>query len=416
MQEANNADAAISGWREKAVYAILFSLPVGGAIVPHWLGICFSALVILGLPELFRRHRGLSREEHVLVGILVAYFVVFVVTALANGWGERQTRSVGTEIRFLLAPAVLLLLRRTPEAGIWLLRGGVAGGFAVCLHALLDVYVLDMDRAWGLRGPLVLGPYAALLAMFSLVFWHMAPNRPALRVLIGASAAGAVAALILSNARGGFVGLVGMVLVWTVGRFRGRRLAAAAAVSVAVLVAAYVVLDQTRERIHATWIQNRGVTHSDDRADISRPLNPVAARLEMWRVSIMIIRDNPVWGVGRGNYVRAAQKYVDQGKVHWEVVKNSQPHNAYLEAVVSKGIPGLVVLLALLLYPLSFFVRGLRRSPDTALLGTLLVVGIALFSLTETTAFLRNSFIAIFLIYLCTFFTMHRWKLSRGEA
>jgi O-antigen ligase len=244
----------------------------------------------------------------------------------------------------------------------------------------------------------------------------MAPNRPALRVLIGVSTAGAITALALSGARGAFVGLVGMLVVWIVWRFRGRRLAAAAAVSVAVLAISYFALDQLRERAYIAWKQTYGAVYSEDGTDVGRPLYPVAARIEMWRVCVRIIRDNPVWGVGRGNYRETARRYVDQGLAHPEVVQHSQPHNAYLEALVSRGIPGLAVTLAILLYPLGCFVRGLRRSPDTALLGTLLLVGIALFSLTEVTPFLRNNFVSVFLIYLCTFFAMHYRKLSHQEA
>jgi O-antigen ligase len=413
LREVTNADTTIAGWRESAVYAILFLLPIASASVPHWVGVSFTVLVILGLPELFRMRWELAREEQILVGILVAYFVVFVLSDLANGWDYLKTRNVGIETRFLLASVLLLLLRRTPHAGTWLLRGGVAGGFAVCFQTLFDVYVRQELRASGALNPSVLGSYAALLAMFSLVFWHMVPNRPALRYLIGASAAAAFVALPLTGTRGSYVGLVGMLLVWTLGRFRGRRLAAALAVSAAVLTATYVALHEIRQQQDVRWSQTYGAVHGDDEMSVGRSPYAVKLRIEMWRVSLLIFRDNPVWGVGRGNYVEAAKKYVDQGKAPPDVITYSLPHSVYLEALVARGIPGLVVVLALLLYPLSYFASGLRRSPDTALLGILLVAGIALFSLTDTMTFLRNNFASLFLIYLCTFFTMHQRKLSR---
>jgi O-antigen ligase len=413
LRDVTNTDTTIAGWRENAVYAILFSLPIAGPSVPHWTGVSFTVLVLLGLPELFRMRWGLAREEQILVGILVAYFVVFALSDLANGWDYLKTRNVGIETRFLLASAVLLLLRRTPHAGTWLLRGGVAGGFVVCLQTLFDIYVRQEVRASGVLNPSVLGSYAALLAMFNLVFWHMVPNRPALRYLIGASAAAAFAALPLTGTRGSYVGLVGMLFVWTLGRFRGQRLAAALAVSAAVLTVTYVALHEIRQQIDVTGSQSYGAVRGDGEMPISGSLYSAKLRIEMWRVSLLIFRDNPIWGVGRGNYVEAAKKYVDQGKAPPDVITYPLPHSVYFEALVARGIPGLIVVLALLLYPLSYFASGLRRSPDTALLGTLLVVGIALFSLTDTMTFLRNNFASLFLIYLCTFFTMHQRKLSR---
>jgi len=413
LRDVTHTDTTIAGWRENAVYAILFLLPIAGASVPHWVGVSFTVLVLLGLPELFRLRWGLAREGQILVGILVAYFVVFVLSDLANGWDYLKTRNVGIETRFLLASAVLLLLRRTPRAGIWLLRGGVAGGFAVCLQTLFDVYVRQELRASGALNPSVLGSYAVLLAMFNLVFWHMVPNRPALRYLIGASAAAAFVALPLTGTRGAYVGLVGMLFVWTLGRFRGRRLAAVLVVSAAVLTVSYVALREIRQQMDVRWSQTYGAVHGDDEMAVGRSPYAVKLRIEMWRVSLLIFRDNPLWGVGRGNYIEAAKKYVDQGKAPPDVITYSLPHSVYLEALVARGIPGLVVVLALLLYPLGYFASGLRRSPDTALLGTLLVVGIALFSLTDTMTFLRNNFASLFLIYLCAFFTMHQRKLSR---
>ena len=126
--DVNNVDATLTGWRERAVYAILFLLPVAGASVPNWVGISFFALVILGLPELFRGRWRLAREERILIGVLVVYFVVFVVSDLANGWDYLKTRNVGIETRFLLASELRLRGRRTTQAGTWLLRGGEDGG------------------------------------------------------------------------------------------------------------------------------------------------------------------------------------------------------------------------------------------------------------------------------------------------
>lgn len=127
----------------------------------------------------------------------------------------------------------------------------------------------------------------------------------------------------------------------------------------------------------------------------------------MWRVSALFFKDNPIWGIGRGNYVNEVGKYVDQGLVHAEVAKHSHPHNAFLEMVISKGLSGLVIFMALLFYPLIYFVRTFKLCRETAMLGIIHIVGFAVFSLTDASTFIKGNYLSIFLLFLATFFAWH---------
>lgn len=407
-----STDTRPATWRERAVYALLFLLPVAGISVRHWISATFTLLVLLALPDVLRRRHELTAAERVVLITAAAFFGVFVLTALINGWSELQTRYLGREVRFLLFVPVYLMIRRYPDAGLWLLRGGVAGGFALLGQSLYDVHVLGLERAQGIYSPNLLGPFGAMLAVFMLVLWRLERERRWLRYAIAPSIAAALVAVAFSGSRGAYVGLIGMFAVWAALSFRGRRFAAAALATLALGAIGYTSSEHVERRIDLAASELVSAVREGELPQTQGGhLGPVSARLEMWRVSWLIFRDHPLWGVGRGNYTEAARRYAERGDVHPDAANSGHPHNAYLEMLVSKGIVGLAVFVVLLFYPLLHFWRTRRGSPDTALLGTVLVTGFALFSLTDASTFIKGNFISIFLIYLAALFSWHARRL-----
>lgn len=409
------AGTFVDAWRERAVYVLLFLFPIGAIGVRHWISGIFGILALLSLPDLLRRPQNLSNPERRLMIIVAVFIAISVVTAVANGWTEVQTRYVGREVRFLVLVPIYLMVRRYPRAGWWLLRGGVVGGFAILAQALYDTHVLGLARAQGIYSPNLLGPFAALIAVLMLVLWRIDRRRTWLRLAIALAVMAALSAVAFSVSRGAFVGLLGMLLVWGGFYFRGRYYVAALVGIVVLASVAYTVSDHVRRGIDTAVEEVAIVVEGGPLNNAQGSLGSVAARIEMWRVSLMIFRDHPLLGVGRGNYTDAARPYVSAGRVHQEVIHHGHPHDAYLEMLVSKGIFGLIAFLALLFYPLAVFVHTRRRARNTALLGAVLITGFALFSLTDASTFIKGNFISIFVIYLAVVFAWHMQRL-RGQG
>lgn len=348
--------------------------------------------------------------------IAAAMFAVFLVTALVNGWGELQTRYAGKEIRFLLLVPIYLMVRRYPDAGLWLLRGGVVAGFVFLGHAFYDVYVVGMYRAQGVYSPNFLGPLAALFAVSTFVLWRIDGSRRWWRTVILLSAFAGLLAVAYSASRGAFVGLIGMLLVWAGLTYPRRYLAFILVGIVCLALLGYFGSERVRWGVDSAVSELESVAARSSAApQTNAKLGSVAARLEMWRASWMVFLEHPILGVGRGNYVEAAAEHVAEGDVHKEVMEHSHPHNAYLEVLVSKGIVGLAVFLALLFYPLVLFVRTRRRAPETATLGCVFIAGFALFSFTDASTYIKGNFIAVFVVYLAVLFSWHVRMLQRGE-
>jgi O-antigen ligase len=402
--------------RERAVYVLLFFLPIGGMSVRHWVSGTFGVLVLLSLPEIFRRNHWLAPPERRLLWIAALFFALFVITAVANGWTPIQTHYLGRELHFLVLLPLYFMVRRYPEAGLWLLRGGVVGGFTMLAQALYDVYVLHMARAQGIYSPNLLGPYAAMIAVLLLVFWRMESQRQWLRYVAVASIVAGLAAVALSGSRGAFVGLLGMLLTWAALRFRGRYFAAVIGGIVGLSLLGYVASDHVKNRVNTAVGELWHVIQVGDVIDTPGELGPVAARLELWYAALLIFQDHPILGIGRGNYPRVVRGYVDRGLLHPTAEHHGHVHNAYLEMLISKGIFGLLLLLALLFYPFAVFVRTLRRSRDTATVGAVVIAGFALFSITDASTFIKGNFISLFLIYLSVSFSWHMRQLHLQET
>jgi len=412
--------AAKLAWREKIVYGVLFLLPIAGITVRHWISASFTVLAVLSLPNLFKERDELKQEERIFLWICAAFFAVFLISALINGWTDLQTRYLEKEIRVLLIIPIYLMLRSCPDAGKWILRGGAIGALVILAYSVFDVYVLHMPRAEGAYSPNLLGPFAVLLAFWLLTAWRFENEKPVIRILMLVASVAAVLSVALSGSRGAYLGLIVVAATWLAMNFKGRWLAlaglAAAGLTFAVFSMSDTVADRTRLALSELkeYVQVDDVTLLEGRFDAGEGrLGSVSTRIEMWRVSVMFFKDNPIWGIGRGNYVNEVGKYVDQGLVHAEVAEHANPHNAFLEIVVSKGLSGLVIFMALLFFPLIYFVRTFRLCRKTAMLGIIHIIGFAVFSLTDASTFIQGKFLAIFLLYLAIFFAWHTRSISR---
>lgn len=81
-------------------------------------------------------------------------------------------------------------------------------------------------------------------------------------------------------------------------------------------------------------------------------------RVEIWRETLSMIGQNPVMGVGIGNYFHAAKHYIPpvEGAIARYLKWPNIAHSEYLQYIAEIGIPG-----SLLLFGLSAYMLGLAR-------------------------------------------------------
>ncbi|APQ97010.1 O-antigen ligase family protein [Clostridium botulinum] len=81
--------------------------------------------------------------------------------------------------------------------------------------------------------------------------------------------------------------------------------------------------------------------------DLSQNLS----RISLWQIAIKMIRDNPILGVGNGNYRTLYSEYYNKIKhlTGYKAQENFHPHNAYLKAQCELGIVGSISLIGFLI-------------------------------------------------------------------
>jgi len=395
----------IEQWRERIVCGLLFLFPIFGISLAHWFSGIYTLIFLISLTILYRPlQTQLFPEERLLLYFIAIYFLTYILSSLINDWSEQQTRYLGVEIRYLAIIPIYLMLRNYWQSGRWLLWGCMAAAIVVAVQAYFDVYVVNLSRATGIYSPNLIGPFAAMIAAWLLIQWKFQCEK---RWLLLPLFVGALFAVALSGSRGAYLGLVVMMLLIIIMSLASWQRYVAVAVVIIGLIGTYTMVEVVKERVDVAIDETSTYFESGKEADSTQKITSTSTRLEMWRFSGMAFWDSPVFGVGRGNYTEVAHEYARAGKIRADVAESAHPHNAYAEALFSRGTVGLIAFLLMILYPLYYFISTRQQATYTALLGTVHIVGLMVFSLTDASTFIKGNFASIFLLYLAVFFAWH---------
>jgi putative inorganic carbon (hco3(-)) transporter len=277
-----------------------------------------------------------------LIKLVIVYFVVtrivntearlgaFIWTLLILNLklAQHHIRGFQKDVAYL---GIETAINRGPNVGIGFLGNSGDFGVAMCVVLPIAFFVL-----WGERHRLL----KALAGMSILTF------------------AGAIYA---TGSRGAFVGaLAAAIVIWLKMPRKVLALAVAALIGVAALNLAP----------DAYWTKMETIFSSSDSQDADAN---VRVRFDLWRAGVKMAADNPLTGVGIGNFQIAwrevyrpdpSESLLFQGAIGDAYkVYVSSPHNMFIQALSELGIFGLLLIL---LSFLNAFLRHreLRRKAD----------------------------------------------------
>jgi len=208
--------------------------------------------------------------------------------------------------------------------------------------ALLEVYGLGRERAWGGTYENRFGQYSIWIA--GLCFLHVFFGQPKERsrilnaTLLFAGVLGIMATL-LSGSRGAllaFFVLVAIALFKTMDRRRGLLAALAMIFTVIVFVIAYPPMT---ERIELTYQEAMNYFVETEFTPTS-----IGIRLELFRIAFMTLLDHPVIGPGYTSLKQLYETHPGFGAPHPGILDIPGFHNDWAQAV---GVGGGVLLVAL---------------------------------------------------------------------
>jgi len=193
--------------------------------------------------------------------------------------------------------------------------------------------------------PILLG-----VALFTGVRW--------LKVLAWLAVVAVATILVITLSRGAWLGFSVALLV--MGVVASRRLAVAIwlgllALSIVILAAVFGVIPFGVTTSVLAAFGLAGVNFDSVTAENFSAVQ----RLAFWQAGLNMFVDNPVLGVGIGNYIQAYPKYAASG---WQLVLG-HAHDYYLNAAAETGLVGLAAYLALVAGAFRQLGLSLRSAP-----------------------------------------------------
>ncbi|MCH7881062.1 MAG: O-antigen ligase family protein [Proteobacteria bacterium] len=325
-----------------------------------------------------------DKELRVLAWVLVANLLLALPNIVL---GRDGLISLENPVRMLMMLPLILAVMYSGLRIRFISVGLAVGMLVAALVVGWQYYFLGEDRPGIHYNPLLFSEVAmsafAVLLAASLVY----RDRLAPLYIVGLLAA--FFCVIISGSRGTLIAIVPMAfyLMWwgwrrgAVNRvFSSRRFLWISAIML-ILSGLLISSGSFMERIHLAAKQ------TTDYMENANTETSISLRLELWRGALMAGRDHPLLGIGfRERHTYLNQKIAD-GELKPYVANSRHAHNDYLDALQSRGVPGLILQLLIYGVPILIFMRGLAEARDeklfAALAGMLVTISYATYSLTE---------------------------------
>ena len=312
--------------------------------------LCLTGLVTL-VPNL-RDFKQIQFQEKAFLLIIVSNFLWIWFCFYINGepeGGSGMLRNRQAHILFLI-PLYFLFRRYPIRMDIFMLALFTSSVVATG-DIMLDLYT-GVDHRFQGMNPNAFGPIQLSVAgMLFLSFWFLSGKLKMLS-LLGFSLS--IVTVILSESRGTWLAaLIASVFLffYLTHQWPALKKVTVLAAVVALCSLIYFV-PVVKDRIDLGIEQTQAYF-----TDGTFQFNPVTVRYEMWRGAWEMFMENPVTGVGVGGF---RLHLADFGI---NVFAYSHPHNQYLTALATRGFPGLLFVLAMLMIPIS--IARARKSSDS---------------------------------------------------
>jgi O-antigen ligase len=269
---------------------------------------------------------------------------------LSFAWAQSPSTALAGAGRYaldiILLPIAFAAVRERRHV-TWVFTAYVLGTAISCLYGFVHPTSQASSFAGRLTGSLG-DPNAeatVLVASLALLIGLTGTIRHSARLKLGALVVAAIlfAGLVSTLSREGLLSLAAAIVVAVIfgGRWRGRA---------ALLLVVAVAATGGYYFVAAPLAARERVTMSD-----------TSGRTSIWRVAWRVVKAHPLLGVGNDNFILVEGSYVSQpGSVlaSYLIDAPKVAHNAYLEALVDLGVPGLVTFLAVMAACLAAAVRA----------------------------------------------------------
>jgi O-antigen ligase len=416
MARVLNKDLAIKYF----VWTIVAVYPACVLLLQSSFTLVMLAVVAFGTVIFYKDWKAGELSDHaceiLLLKVGMAGLALSLISLFAGGRlvdiSSAELEYFDKQLRFMFFVPFLILMKRTemPEKIIW--WGAIAAALCAGAYSIITkIITSEIARVSIINNPINFAYFSVLAAFVSIngLFFFMKMKRyfvclPILAFFIGLSGA------IFSGSRGAWLAIP-VLTVLTIVNFKKHFNPAhvyAAAISGLVLTAIIIgtvgdSIVQDRLAQIGSEVKKYYAGSNDLRSTVNSSLGSVGLRLEMYRVSLDISKNNPFFGAGPGRYQYSVNEYIDAGKINSGIKNFRYPHNDYLTVATCTGIPGLVIFV-ITVYFLPLYILYIYAGKDSSQplfwAGVIIVAGYMIFSLSNSTMF-KNVRIYYYCLMLC---------------
>jgi O-antigen ligase len=372
------------------VTALMLYVPFSiGALNPTAeIAAALAALIamILILSNIRKYTQDIPKPIKTTMALFAIYFAIGAASYFVFPPAKSSLSNIGTSLHFVLfTPIIMVMLKHPPKlTWVWLC---IIGG--ATLNGLHTIY-------YGSRGtvnPILFGGISVLLAFASLMSWSHFKSHTFLRILpILAFILGLLASF-NSLARGSWLAIppLAMVLMYYIYIHLDNKkqlVIPLVALSMALAGTSVVGWGKIEPRVNLAVKEVQAYFAGESYQ------TSVGYRLETYNGALLVLKENPIYGVGVGHRAEAFANLEARGLMR-DLSMINNAHNQIFEDGIDKGLTGIASYLALMIFLLRHFYQRLPNSPMDAV-GLMLIVGFATFGLTNIT-FTHGTFNTLFI-------------------
>ena len=383
--------AAITFWLCEVfiMYSRLFDSIAGGLHIP-FLVLCCLIVTSLTSGKLFR---GLSSKiGRGMMAFLCWVSLTVVFSIWRSGSIPKYEYLLSSMLAFLVASGLLSSVRHVYRTLYTL-------AISSLVAAVLGFY---FGSSYTGRLEIGTGSYKdaneyAMCLLMGVPFWLlMAASKRSVvfKIIAMVSLLPIFWAFFNTGSRGGLVGLGALLIMFLVQASFTKKLLIVAATGLGLMLVSAVIPHYLKARYLSTFTGDSASTPMSvsEQQYLESDLSSAEGRKDMLRKSIAVTLENPIFGVGPGNFPLAVfvEAKKNGAKYSWVVT-----HNSYTEISSETGIPGLILFLLVMIYSYRQIYaiyrltgpRGLFPWPEvftctTYLMGSMTAVMVCMFFLS----------------------------------
>jgi O-antigen ligase len=348
------------------------------------LAACISMILILS--NIRKYSQAIPKPIKTTMALFATYFAIGAASYFVFPPAKDSLSNIGTSLHFVLfTPIIMVMLKHPPKlTWVWLC---IIGG--ATLNGLHTIYY----DSRGTVNPILFGDISVFLAFASLMSWSHFKSHKIFRILPVLAFILGLLASFNSLARGSWIAIppLAMVLMYYIYIHLDNKkqlVIPLVALSVALAGTSFAGWGKIEPRV------NLAVKEVQKYFAGESYQTSVGYRLETYKGALLVLKENPIYGVGVGHRAEAFANLEARGLLRdLSMIYNA--HNQIFEDGIDKGLTGIASYLALMFFLLRHFYKRLANSPIDAV-GLMLIAGFATFGLTNIT-FTHGTFNTLFI-------------------